>query len=181
MAAGGPLQVRHRASRCRLAVRPVTIVGGIALALASAALLAHGDSGHVATPYDASQVEQMPFGRAGDPGAVTRTVTIGMSDAMRFTPEVVSVRRGDTVRFFVRNNGKALHELVIGTAEELAKHAELMRRFPTMKHDEPHMVHVAPGRTQALVWNFNRSGTFEFACLVAGHFEAGMKGRIVVE
>jgi uncharacterized cupredoxin-like copper-binding protein len=80
----------------------------------------------------------------------------------------------------VRNTGKVMHEFVIGTPAENAKHAALMARFPDMEHDEPHMAHVAPGRTGELVWTFNREGTFEFACLIAGHYSAGMVGTLVV-
>jgi len=55
-----------------------------------------------------------------------------------------------------------------------------MLKFPDMEHDEPYMAHVAPGRRGALVWQFNRAGAFEFACLIDGHFSAGMKGTIRV-
>ena len=99
---------------------------------------------------------------------------------MRFRPDRIEVRQGETIRFVVRNGGKVLHEMVIGTEAELAEHAATMRKFPTMEHDEPYMAHVKPAARGEMVWNFNRPGTFEFACLVAGHFEAGMKGTIVV-
>ena len=66
-------------------------------------------------------------------------------------------------------------------AAENAKHAELMVKFPNMEHDEPYMAHVPPGQTRDIVWTFNRAGTFEFACLIAGHYGAGMKGSITVE
>jgi len=84
------------------------------------------------------------------------------------------------VRFRVKNHGKAMHEFVIGTKAENAKHAELMIKFPNMEHDEPYMAHVAPGKTGEIVWTFNRAGTFEFACLIAGHYAAGMVGTIHV-
>jgi hypothetical protein len=67
-----------------------------------------------------------------------------MIDAMRFEPDRLDVRQGETVRFVVRNTGKVMHEFVIGTAQELAKHAALMKQFPNMEHDEPYMAHVAP-------------------------------------
>lgn len=150
------------------------------LALAGGPLLAHGDAAHPAKPFDPRSVEQTPFGRAADPRRATRTITIAMSDRMRFAPEVVTVRQGETVRFVVRNDGALLHELVLGTEEELAKHAELMRRFPGMEHDEPHMVHVQAGRAGSMAWTFNRAGTFRFACLIPGHYEAGMVGTVIV-
>ena len=103
-----------------------------------------------------------------------------MRDAMRFSPERISVALGETVRFTVRNTGKVMHEFVIGTRQENQVHAELMKKFPNMEHDEPYMAHVPPGKTSQIVWTFNRPGTFEFACLMAGHYQAGMIGTIVV-
>ena len=111
---------------------------------------------------------------------MTRTVTIDMADAMRFTPDQLTLQEGDTVRFVVRNRGRMLHEMVIGTPDELAKHAALMARFPNMEYDAPYMVHVETGKTGEIVWHFNRAGRFEFACLIAGHYEAGMRGTITV-
>ena len=154
----------------------VALLAAAALAGAASAL-AHGQgkagrSGEVVK-------EQKPWGIAGDARGA-RTVEIRMGDDMRFRPERIEVREGETVRFVVRNRGKLLHEMVIGTGEELRAHAELMRKFPKMEHDEPYMTHVKPARTGELLWNFNRPGTFQFACLVPGHFEAGMTGTIVV-
>jgi uncharacterized cupredoxin-like copper-binding protein len=50
-----------------------------------------------------------------------------------------------------------------------------------MEHDEPYMAHVAPGKTDTIVWQFTRAGEFHFGCLVPGHFEAGMVGTITVK
>jgi uncharacterized cupredoxin-like copper-binding protein len=151
-------------------------------ALASAALPAfgHGDQAHGATPGTAVRKEQKPWGIAGDARDAMRTIDIRMSDAMRFTPDLIEVREGETVRLRVRNAGKLLHELVIGTKPELDAHAALMARFPDMEHDEPYMAHVSPSRRGELVWRFNRAGEFDFACLVPGHYQAGMVGRIRV-
>jgi uncharacterized cupredoxin-like copper-binding protein len=150
-----------------------------ALAAVSTSVLPHGDAKHDPKPGPIS-TEQKPFGREGDPAKVTRTVDIDMSDRMRFHPAQLTVRQGDTVRFRVQNSGKVLHELVLGTRAELKAHAELMQKHPGMEHDEPHMVHVGPGKSATLVWQFNRAGEFYYGCLVPGHFEAGMVGRIVV-
>ncbi len=124
--------------------------------------------------------EQQPWGIAGEAAAVTRTVTVRMTDAMRFIPERIEVKRGETVRFVIHNDGALLHEMVIGTKAELDAHAELMQRFPEMEHDEPWMAHVAPGGQGEIVWHFNRAGDFDFACLLPGHYQAGMKGRLYV-
>ena len=103
-----------------------------------------------------------------------------MSDSMRFTPAQITVKKGDTVKFVVTNSGKQLHEMVIGTEQELAKHAELMRKHPGMEHHAPYMAHVRPGGKETLVWTFTNPGTFMYGCLIPGHWEAGMKGRITV-
>lgn len=153
-----------------------TLLVAAAAAMAGA-VQAHGDE-HAKKPAQAIK-EQKPWGIAGDPKRA-RTIAIRMGDDMRFTPDRIEVREGETVRLVVRNAGKLLHELVIGTPEELHNHAALMRKFPSMEHDEPYMTHVRSGATGELAWNFNRPGTFQFACLIPGHFEAGMLGTLVV-
>lgn len=158
----------------------IVAIAALTIAVSTFAL-AHGENEHAAKAFDPGRVEQKDFGRAGDPKAVTRTMTVRMSDKMQYTPAVLSLRQGETVRFVVRNEGKTLHEMVLGTPDEIRKHAEMMRQFPDMEHDEPHMVHVEAGHTGNMVWTFNRPGEFQFACLVPGHYEAGMVGRIIVK
>jgi uncharacterized cupredoxin-like copper-binding protein len=150
--------------------------------LGAGGLHAHSGQGHGSESAHAmaGSGEATPFGRAGDRKKATRTVRLSMDDRMRFHPAVVTVKKDETIRFVVSNRGKLLHEMVLGTDEELRRHAELMRKFPGMEHDSPHMVHVKPGATGDVVWTFDKEGEFAFACLVAGHFEAGMTGKVVV-
>jgi uncharacterized cupredoxin-like copper-binding protein len=167
----------------RFTARPTMRHAALAACLAlPLAALAHGPAqpGAAVSPMHATVKEQKPWGIAGDKKDVRRTVRITMSDTMRFAPERIEVREGQTLRLVVVNRGKLLHELVIGTRAELESHAALMKKHPGMEHDEPYMAHVASGRTGELVWTFNRAGEFEFACLIPGHFEAGMIGRISV-
>lgn len=103
-----------------------------------------------------------------------------MSDKMRFEPASIQVKQGETVRFVVRNAGQIKHEMNLGTEKELLEHLEVMKKFPNMEHDEPYMTHVPPGKTGEIVWTFNRAGRFEFACLIGGHYQAGMVGHIHV-
>lgn len=133
----------------------------------------HGKQGPV-------RKEQKDWGIAGDAKAARRTIEISMSDEMRFTPDTIAVRRGETVRIVVRNEGRLLHEFVLGTKKELDAHAALMVKFPGMAHDEPYMAHVPAGQTGQIVWTFNRAGEFDFACLIAGHYQAGMVGKVSV-
>lgn len=141
--------------------------------------VAHGNEDHGKKPT-AVKKEQKPWGIAGDAKNATRTIEITMTDNMRFTPDRIELRRGETVRFVVKNSGQMMHEMVIGTKKELDEHAALMAKFPNMEHDEPYMTHVGPGKTGELVWTFNRPGDFDFACLIAGHYQAGMVGKINV-
>ena len=152
------------------------------LALASLALpsQAHGPAGHGPAKARPISAQEHPWRREGDPKKATRTIEVRMSDKMRFAPDVIQVKRGETVRFVVKNDGKAMHEMVIGTLEELKSHGELMKKFPNMEHDEPYMAHVEPGKSGVITWTFTKAGEFHFGCLVPGHFDAGMIGRIVV-
>ena len=146
----------------------------------SPSALAHGEKAHAAPKIDYSKAEPTPFGIAADPRKAQRTFRLDMSDTMRFTPAEIRVREGETVRFVATNKGQILHEMVLGTMDELRKHAELMKQFPGMEHDEPHMAHVAPGKSGEIGWRFTRAGTYYFACLIPGHFEAGMIGKVEV-
>lgn len=157
-------------------------VAASALWLACGAAFAHGNAAH--DPAHASTVpaaaQQMPFGMAGEVAAVQRTITIKMTDDMRFTPRNITIAQGETLRLRIQNNGQVMHELVLGTSTSLEEHEKAMHEHPGMAHDAPYMAHVAPSQQGELVWQFNRTGTFDFACLVAGHYAAGMKGRITV-
>lgn len=132
------------------------------------------------TQANASEGHASSLGQPGYPAKVTRTVDIVMSDTMRYTPANIKVKRGETIRFRVKNAGQLKHEMVLGSRAELKEHAKTMTKFPEMEHDDPNAISVDPGKTGELVWRFTRTGTFDFACLVPGHFEAGMQGKIAV-
>lgn len=152
-----------------------------ALLLASGAAWAHGDGHHAERHYDPAKVEATAFGQEGNPRRVSRTIKVSMSDSMRFDPDSITVKRGETIRFVVANKGAVLHEMVLGTPADLARHAELMKKFPGMEHDDANIAHVKPGTSGDLVWQFTKAGEFQFACLVPGHYEAGMVGKVVVK
>ena len=152
--------------------------------LASTALLAAtgpvlAGPGH-ATSHGPVKKEQTDWGIAGDAKAAKRTVQITMLDSMRFSPDTITAKLGETIRFTMKNPGTLGHELVIGTQAALDEHAALMVKFPGMEHDEPYMAHVGAGHKGSIVWTFNRPGSFAFACLIPGHYQAGMVGKITV-
>jgi uncharacterized cupredoxin-like copper-binding protein len=156
----------------------LTVAAGLATGGVS---LAHGDAphtGHAAMP--SMPAPEKSVGSAGDARKVTRTINIEMSDTMRFSPASLTVKHGETVRLVAKNSGKVMHEIVLGTMRELKEHAEMMKKDPGMDHDGPFMTHVAPGKTGRIVWQFTAPGEYYYGCLVPGHFEAGMVGKIVV-
>lgn len=152
------------------------------LVVGSGQVAAHTeDRGKASKPKaNVTAVEEKPFGREGDPSKVNRTIAISMSDQMRYDPAEIRVKTGETVKFVVFNKGQVLHELVLGTMADLKEHAEFMKKHPEMEHDEPHMAHVKAGKKDDLVWQFNKPGEFYYACLMPGHFEAGMVGKVIV-
>ncbi|MDR7153092.1 putative cupredoxin-like copper-binding protein [Hydrogenophaga palleronii] len=166
--------MKHTSSRRHFQLSLLALPWALGTTLAQA----HGDThGKTAGPV---VKEQKPWGIAAEPGKAQRTLEILMTDDMKLSPSHLNVREGETLRLRAINKGKVMHEIVIGTSAELAEHAEMMKKFPAMEHDEPYMAHVPPGKRGDIVWTFNRPGDFEFACLIAGHFEAGMRGTIRV-
>lgn len=147
------------------------------LFLVSGSVFSHGKKEHHEGEV---KKEQLEWGIAGDAKKAKRTITVSMADTMRFTPEKILVKQGETVKIVMQNKGRILHEFVIGTQKVLDEHAALMVKFPNMEHDEPYMAHVPPGKSGTIIWTFNRAGEFDFACLIAGHYSAGMKGKISV-
>jgi uncharacterized cupredoxin-like copper-binding protein len=154
--------------------------GILTLGFISPGVHAHGGDDTKKPKSTASSGSETDFGRPGDPKRVTRTVRMDMHDSMRYSVDRIKVRQGETIRFVMRNTGKVMHEMVLGTPREIAEHAELMRKFPGMEHDEEYQLHVKPGTTGEMIWQFTKAGEFAFACLVPGHYEAGMAGNVVV-
>lgn len=125
--------------------------------------------------------QQAPsIGEPGKAAQVSRTIELVMRDTMRFEPDHITVKPGETVRFAVRNAGKIPHEFVIGSMDELKEHAAMMRQMPTMQHHDADAMSLQPGERGELVWHFARAGKVDFACLVPGHMEAGMAGTVTV-
>jgi len=151
--------------------------------LAMTALAASGAafaSGNHAGGHGHDDGGETAIGKPGVAAKASRTITIEMGDNMRYTPSNIQVRRGETVRLLVKNAGQVKHELSLGTEKELLEHLEQMKRFPDMEHDEPGKLTLAPGTQGEIVWQFTKAGTVNFAGLIPGHYEAGMKGAIQV-
>ncbi|WP_338849243.1 cupredoxin family protein [Massilia sp. W12] len=141
----------------------------------------HSHQHHASHTQHGAHAQMSSIGAPGAAKDVKRTVQIVMDDKMRFAPDKIEVRAGETLRLQVRNAGQLRHEFVLGQMAELQAHAEMMRQQPDMQHEEPNMLSLAGGASGEIIWRFGKSGTLDFACLIAGHFEAGMRGRVKVK
>lgn len=144
------------------------------LASFSIPALAHG-----ATANHGRSTET-PFGRPGKPSRVTRTIDVAMSDNMRFSPDNIDAKKGETLRLHITNKGGVEHEFVLGNKAELQEHADMMKQMPGMKHTDANSIQLAPGQSGDVVWTFSKMGSFLYACLLPGHWEMGMEGHITV-
>ena len=120
------------------------------------------------------------FGSPGNARDVSRIIELSLRDTMRIEPNRLSALQGETWRLRIRNTGAVAHEFVLGTQAEIIEHRDMMRTMPAMMHDDANAVSVAPGATAELIWRFSKPGTFLYACLVPGHWEAGMQGTVTV-
>jgi uncharacterized cupredoxin-like copper-binding protein len=117
---------------------------------------------------------------------ITRSIGLTMDDQMRFTPSQVDVREGETIRFVVRNAGQTAHEMVLGSDTEIQAHAQAMQQGQGQAHEQSHShgsgaaISVAAGQTGEMVVKFEQAQTLQMACLIPGHYEAGMRGTLNV-
>lgn len=123
-------------------------------------------------------------GEPGDPKKPFRVVEITMTDGpgtMSYSPDKIDVRKGEQIKFVLKNTGHLAHEFLLDSFENNAKHKIEMAKNPEMEHDEPNGKRLEPKKADEVLWRFTKGGTFEFACLIPGHYETGMKGVIVVK
>jgi uncharacterized cupredoxin-like copper-binding protein len=156
--------------------RAVFVCG--ALLATTAAVAGPGGAGH------SHSHSSFSAGEPGDPKKPARVVNVVMREAdgkMMFVPDRVEVKRGEQVKFVLRNGGELEHEFVLATTAENLKHAEEMKKNPDMEHDDPNAKRLDPKKSGDLVWKFTKAGEFEYGCLIPGHREAGMIGTIVVK
>ena len=128
--------------------------------------------------------EHFSAGEPGDPQKPSRTVKVSMleeGERMLFDPPSFEVRQGEQIRFVLFNEGSEYHEFVLATHAENRKHADFMKKFPNMEHNDPNAKRLSALSSGELLWKFIRRGEFEYACLIPGHFQAGMHGKIIVK
>jgi uncharacterized cupredoxin-like copper-binding protein len=122
-------------------------------------------------------------GEPGDPNKPARSVEVIMQEGdgkMLFVPDRIGVKRGEQIRFVLKNAGELDHEFMLDTEAHNKKHAEAMLKNPEMEHDDPNGKQLKSKANTELLWRFTKAGTFEFACLHPGHYDGGMKGTVVV-
>jgi uncharacterized cupredoxin-like copper-binding protein len=155
------------------------LIGAAVLAALTGAAFAGGNhaGGH-------GEAAMMAIGKPGHLSKAKRSVTITMMEkddgGMVFEPSSLSVKEGETLRLQFVNKGELDHEFVMDLQEGIMEHKALMEKFPEMEHDDPNSIKLAPGTTGEIVWTFAKAGDFGFACLIPGHYDSGMKGRIKV-
>lgn len=157
----------------------------IAIALAGAAVIGPSGAALAGGTHAHGHGDEMAIGAPGESSALTRTVEVTMRETddgrMIFEPAHIDVAEGETVRFEIANAGVLDHEFVMDTHDAVMKHKAQMEKFPEMIHDDPNAVRLAPGETGEIVWSFTNAGAFTFACLIPGHFDAGMHGPLTVK
>lgn len=119
-------------------------------------------------------------GEPGDPKKPAREIVVLMSE-MDYTPASIEVKRGEQIRFVVRNVGTEAHEFLLATTAENLKHGEAMKKNPDMEHDEPNGLRLDAKKSGEILWKFSNAGTFEYSCLIPTHREYGMVGKVVVK
>src|SRR5882672_1799188 len=122
------------------------VASAIALGLAASGTFAHEDEHQAGKEEKHGEGHADTVGKPGDPKKISRTIDVEMSDTMRFSPANIKVKRGETIKFVVKNSGKIKHEMVLGSMKELKEHAALMQKFPEMEHTDPNQVSVDPGQ-----------------------------------
>ncbi|PWE32874.1 copper oxidase [Maritimibacter sp. 55A14] len=154
-----------------------SLTAALVLFASAASAAGSGDHGHE------EHKKEMAIGQPGERANVDRTVEIRMVESdgsMGFEPDSLKVEEGETIRFKIRNLGALEHEVVFDTRENNLEHMSEMARAPEMDHDDPNALRLAPGESGEIVWHFDGEGDFQFACLIPGHMEAGMRGPITV-
>lgn len=148
------------------------------------ALILLGTPALAAGTHGGGHHDEMDAGKPGKASAVSRTVEIFMSEKddgqMLFEPTSLQVVEGETIRFTIKNTGEIEHEFVLDSHHKVMEHKAIMAKFPEMEHDDPNAVRLMEGTSGEIIWTFSKTGTFEFACLIPGHYESGMKGDITV-
>ena len=143
------------------------------------------------------------IGEKGDPNNVDRIIYIKMFDNY-YEPNLIKVKKGETIKFIIKNLGELVHEYNIGTKEMHIKHQPEMQRLVdyeillvdkidkakmkkmskkdhSLAHSHSNSVMLEPNKTGEIIWKFTKNLNLQMACNIPGHYESGMYGKIVLE
>ena len=141
------------------------------------------------------------IGEKGDPNKIDRVVNIKMYDNY-YEPNVVKIKKGETIKFIIENLGELVHEYNIGTKEMHIKHQPEMQKLidheiilgdkidrikmkkmskkdHSLGHSHANSVMLEPKKTGELIWKFSKDIKLEMACNIPGHYETGMVGNLI--
>tara|TARA_B100000614_G_scaffold61055_1_gene54065 strand:- start:368 stop:865 length:498 start_codon:yes stop_codon:yes gene_type:complete len=140
------------------------------------------------------------IGEKGDPKNVDRVVKIKMYDNY-YEPNLIEVKKGETIKFVITNLGEMVHEYNIGTKEMHIKHQpemqklidheiitydkidkkkmkEMSKKDHSLAHSHSNSVMLEPQGQGEIIWKFSKDINLEMACNIPGHYESGMVGKI---
>jgi len=118
-----------------------------------------------------SDNEEILIGKPGDPSQVSRTINLTVLDNM-FLPTEITVSKGETIKFILKNRGNNTHQFLMGSTDDLKKAASTRRK-------NKNLIRVNPSEDKELIWQFTKEGPVNFACPIRGHFKT-MHGKIIV-
>ncbi len=150
------------------------------LAALIGALVISGGSASLAE----EEVHGFDAGELGKAEITARPVEVIMQDrqgSLTFDPTTIQAKTGEQLRFIIVNAGEGDHEFFLGSSAEISEREKMMAQMPDMAVMEANAVRLKPGATRELLWRFSHPGEFEYACLLPGHREAGMTGKIIVK
>ncbi len=159
---------------------------GAAVLLAALAVIAPDLSWAHEGEHEKAAAQSAGTFAAGEPGDAAkpfRVIDLRMLEGdgkMNYSAAKVDVKLGEQIKFMLTNTGALDHEFMLDSIEHNAKHKIAMAKNPEMIHDDPNGKRLQPNGSSEILWRFTKSGTFEFACLIPGHYEAGMHGVVVV-
>jgi uncharacterized cupredoxin-like copper-binding protein len=128
--------------------------------------------------------DKFVFGETGNPKQKSRIIHVKMQEGdgkMLFTPNAITIKRGEQIKFLVENEGELDHEIIIDSLQGNLKHGEEMKKNPDMEHDDPNAIKLVSKKKGELLLKFTKIGVYDYSCLIPGHREAGMFGTITVK
>jgi len=140
----------------------------------SAVVMTEDEHSDEAEHDEAEHDEAAGDGASDVVGDADRVVEV-IADDFSFEPSSFEASIGETVTFRVTNVGAIEHEFRLSTVHGVEDHLAGAHEDHGDAEEEDPLVLVAPGETADLTVTFDEPTTFEIvACLLEGHYEAGM-------